>query len=334
MRQPKPFFRKQTQTWYVQLNGRQINLGPNEKAAWAEYHKLMASRTKAIGAGSLAKVLDRYWRHIKVNLAKSTLDRRRPILKSFATFCGNLPANKLQPHHVLDWLAKSYKDASATYQHTLMTTIKAGTAWCAEVGLMDHDPLKGLRKPRPTVRQEFVPYERWDELLSYCGPPGDPFRLLVEFMLQTGCRAEEVFRIEHHHVALDKRQIILPITESKGRKRSRVIWLSDRAVDIVRLAGSRSPLGQSGLLFLNTRGNPWRKNSVSCRFRALKKKMQMPSLCATTLRHSFAHHRLTIGQDSHTVSRLMGHVDGRMLETRYGHLDANVQFMQEAANAG
>ena len=37
-RQPKPFFRKQTQSWYVQLGKRQIPLGKDEDEAWKQYH--------------------------------------------------------------------------------------------------------------------------------------------------------------------------------------------------------------------------------------------------------------------------------------------------------
>ena len=37
---PKPFFRESRQLWYVQLNGRQINLGPNRDAAFTRYHDL------------------------------------------------------------------------------------------------------------------------------------------------------------------------------------------------------------------------------------------------------------------------------------------------------
>jgi hypothetical protein len=41
MRRPKPFFRKFTSTWYVQIGKQQVNLGPDEKAAWSKYHQLM-----------------------------------------------------------------------------------------------------------------------------------------------------------------------------------------------------------------------------------------------------------------------------------------------------
>ena len=42
--EPKPFFRKQTGTWYVQVGKKQHNLGPDEQVAKQKYHALMAGR--------------------------------------------------------------------------------------------------------------------------------------------------------------------------------------------------------------------------------------------------------------------------------------------------
>jgi hypothetical protein len=42
MRQAKPFYRKQTGTFYVQIDGRQIDLGPDETEAYQRWHLLMA----------------------------------------------------------------------------------------------------------------------------------------------------------------------------------------------------------------------------------------------------------------------------------------------------
>ena len=42
MRQPKLFYRKQTATFYVQVDGQQINLGPDEAEAYRQWHLLMA----------------------------------------------------------------------------------------------------------------------------------------------------------------------------------------------------------------------------------------------------------------------------------------------------
>jgi integrase len=69
---------------------------------------------------------------------------------------------------------------------------------------------------------------------------------------------------------------------SKGKKVQRVVYLSDRALEITRrLVGLRP----SGPLLLNTEGRPWCVSSVKCRFqklcrevgrRRLKSSGQMP----------------------------------------------------------
>ena len=39
---PKPFFRAPRGLWYVQIDGRQVNLGPDRDEAFRRYHDLMA----------------------------------------------------------------------------------------------------------------------------------------------------------------------------------------------------------------------------------------------------------------------------------------------------
>src|SRR5438045_2576293 len=43
---PKPFFKKSHQAWYVQLDGRQVRLGPDEAEAHRRYHALVAEGPK------------------------------------------------------------------------------------------------------------------------------------------------------------------------------------------------------------------------------------------------------------------------------------------------
>lgn len=42
-RQPKPFFRQQTQSWYFSTGGKQYPLGKDREAAFQKFHQLMAS---------------------------------------------------------------------------------------------------------------------------------------------------------------------------------------------------------------------------------------------------------------------------------------------------
>jgi integrase len=147
-------------------------------------------------------------------------------------------------------------------------------------------------------------------------------------MLYSGARVEEMFKIEAQHVNGDR--ITLPIKQSKGRRRSRVIYLPAEVVPIVAKYAAKYPTGK---LFRNTKGKPWNKNSINCRFKRLKTVMNEPKLSATVLRHSFSAHRLAEGQDSLLVSKLLGHADGRMLATRYGHLDQQSDVLRKAANS-
>ena len=39
---PKPFFKTARCLWYVEINRRQINLGPEREEAFRRYHALMA----------------------------------------------------------------------------------------------------------------------------------------------------------------------------------------------------------------------------------------------------------------------------------------------------
>ena len=44
---PKPFFRPARGLWYVQIDGKQINLGGDKAAAYKSYHGLMQQRAEA-----------------------------------------------------------------------------------------------------------------------------------------------------------------------------------------------------------------------------------------------------------------------------------------------
>jgi hypothetical protein len=43
---PKPFFRTSRGLWYVQLDGRQVNLGAEKAEAFKAYHHLMQHRSE------------------------------------------------------------------------------------------------------------------------------------------------------------------------------------------------------------------------------------------------------------------------------------------------
>jgi hypothetical protein len=41
---PEPFYRPKKNRWYVEIDGKHINLGPDEEQARVRWHQLMAGR--------------------------------------------------------------------------------------------------------------------------------------------------------------------------------------------------------------------------------------------------------------------------------------------------
>ena len=194
---------------------------------------------------------------------------------------------------------------------------------------IDRNPVANMRKPARKVREFFLQPEQWRALLEAISDR--QFADVVAFMLFTGARPQEARVVEARHYDKAHGRLVFSRYESKGEKRQRAIYLDDTAREIVERLIKQYP---EGTIFRNREGNAWTKNAFNCRFRRLKKKLNMPELCAYTCRHSFAHWKLTSGIDSQIVSKLLGHVDGRMLATRYGHAEQNEAFMLQQAQAG
>lgn len=78
MRQPKPYFRKQKQAWYVQLDGRQISLGRDKELAWRRYHQLMAGRAD-LGSerATVVQLLETYLEWCSKHRASGTYENSR-----------------------------------------------------------------------------------------------------------------------------------------------------------------------------------------------------------------------------------------------------------------
>lgn len=323
MRHSKPWFRKQTKSWYVQIKGRQINLGRDKRLAKERFHRLISGLHEAPSELTAHVLLERYCDWMKINRSATTNSSRGYVLKSFReSLPQSLRANALKPHHVSEWLNPKH---SPTTRCDRITTIKTIWNWGISMGYLESNPIARMEKPRRQIRQDFLPVDVWPKLLD--SARDREFRDFLTVMLMTGARTQEMLRFEAKH--FDRNRLILPIEDSKGCKRSRVVYLPDETIAIIERLIQASPTGP---IFRNSLGVPWNRNSIRCRFKRLKKLLGMPGLCSTTLRHSYAHHRLISGQDALTISKLMGHVNTNMLSTLYGHLDAYADYMLRAAN--
>lgn len=85
MRQPKPWFRQQSKRWYLQINGKQVNLGPDRESAFETFHRLMSGQGAAQAGISARCLVDRYAVWIDAHRAQSTAESSKPILAASAS---------------------------------------------------------------------------------------------------------------------------------------------------------------------------------------------------------------------------------------------------------
>ena len=267
---PKPFFRKSRQLWYVQLDGRQINLGPEREAAFTQYRDLMATPKPALApvvtasAGQLVVVLcDKFLDWVQAHRAAGTYQWYWWRLQSFVRHYPKLTIEELRPYHVQEWV--DAQDIATTTQRNCIRAVKRSMHWAYRQGYIDVNPLGNLEAPSPERREVLISEAEYDQLLAAIRDPG--FYDLVVTTWETGCRPQESLRVEARHVDLKNQRWVFPKSESKTKQLSRVVYLTDTALVISRVLCVKYPAGP---LFRNSRGVAWTNYAVQCAFRRIR----------------------------------------------------------------
>src|SRR5262245_8455071 len=125
----KPWFRASRGVYYVNFQGKQVNLGPDRAAAFEEYARLIAAPKVAKPAPSdtLPAVLDAFLDWLKPRRAHETFEWYAYRLERLAQRYPNLPASRLTCAMVEDWV-DSYK-ISVTSRRNYFRAIKKAMKW-------------------------------------------------------------------------------------------------------------------------------------------------------------------------------------------------------------
>ena len=322
---PKPFFRKKRGLWYVQIDGKQHNLGPEKDAAFDEYHKLMAAPPAAapVRSDTIVATVDEYLDWCQKHRAAETY---RWYLDRLQSFCQSIDADlrvaDLKPFHVQKWVDKHPEWAKGT-QRNAIASVKRVFHWAVEQGYIERSPIAHLRKPMCGRKEVVVPEEHYREMLEQTRDR--EFRDLLTVTWQTGCRPQESLRVTAKHVDQANQRWVIPVTP--GKPDNRVVYMTDESMEITKRLIKKHPKGP---LFRNTDGVPWTTDAVNCRFHRFVEKLGTRySLYA--IRHTWITRMLESGVDSLTVAFLAGHKDPSMLAKHYAHLSLNPKHLLEQA---
>jgi integrase len=323
MRFPQPFFRAPRNLWYVQIGKKQFNLGPDKEAAFAEYHRLMSRPQLEIDPNLVVSILDAFLTWEKGQRAKATYEGHRWHIQRFIDAVpgiATLSVSDFRPYHLKNWV-DGFVGVGDTHRRNAIRSVKRAFSWAIEYGYIEKNPIAGVRCPSPGRRDKLITPETFAKIL---GKVRDQrFRDLLTFAWETGARPQEVKRIEVRHFEAQLARIRFPKEESKGKKRARIIYLTDTALEIVKRMVDQQ---QSEIIFRNRRGQPWTSYAINCRLCRIAKKIG-EKFALYDFRHSFAHRMLVSGMDSLTLSELMGHEDLTMLKKVYGHLEKGNGFL-------
>lgn len=264
---PKPFFRKSRQLWYVQLNGRQFNLGPDRDEAFTRYHELMAKPEPKVlptTAAPLVVVLcDRFLDWVQLHRSAGTYQWYWWRLQKFVRKYPELTADELQPFHVQEWVDSLH--VAATTQRNCIRAVKRSLRWAQQQGYIKTNPITELEAPSPERREVVIAEDEYQRLLEAIPDPA--FYNLVVTSWETGCRPQESLRVEARHVDLKNQRWVFPKSESKTKRIARVVYLTDTAFEITARLVRTYPTGR---LFRNSNGKPWTNYAVQCAFQRLR----------------------------------------------------------------
>jgi integrase len=258
---PKPFFRKSRKLWYVQLDGIQHNLGPDQEAAFAAYHDLMRQpREKSpVRSDSIAGLIDSFLDFTEKHRAADTYEWYQSRLQRFLDRYPDLTVRELKPFHIQEWI-DSYPKLSGGSKRNLCRSIIRAMNWAAKQGYIDKSPIAGFEKPPGGKRERVITDAEWRDILAVVPDPNFQDLLLVTW--ETGCRPQESLIVEARHVDLQNSRWVFPVSESKTDL-PRVVYLTDQALDICKQRMERFPAGP---IFRNASNKPWTTEAVNCAF--------------------------------------------------------------------
>ncbi len=318
MRRAMPWYWKARKCWYVQVDGKQIKLDPDENKAWKLYGRLLATSGKLASnerqSLTVPEVADLYLDHS--DIAASTRETYTYVLTNFAEAMSK-PIMGLTKADVVGYCnARAWKDG---YRKLVYSIIQAMTKWCRDKGYLQLDPLASERNPfAPSIRETVLTRAQLEKLL---GVVSRNFGLVMRVLWYTGCRPGETCKLQARHLHPTEPVAELSAREQKtGRKtgRSRKIVFPASIMSEIRLLIEGAQ--PDSYVLTNNSGGPWTTQAIYKRFRKAIKDAALPrDLVPYSSRHGFATDGIMRGESTALLAQAMGHTNDATIQRHYLH---------------
>lgn len=324
MREAQLFSRVRTSGktyWYTRYRGKQIALGPDEKFARREHHRiqlearLRASPVKQITLSSL--IVD-FLEWQAEHRSTATYTQHRMYLLSFLeTVSPGMRPSELKRGDVYDWIDRYDGDGA---KRQAIGSVNTCLNWAMERDEIEANPIAKIKKPAKGSRDTTLTKKQRESIYRAIDEP--EFLDLFTILDQCGIRPEEARILTAKHLRISQGTAELPAAEHKTgskTKKPRVIYLSPDAIKIlIRLSKKR----KTGPLLRHPDGSEWTRHTIHSRFRKLRREVKgLPeNLSAYISRHTYVTDLIGAGVSDSVIAEMAGHADPTMVQRIYGHV--------------
>ncbi len=333
MRPAKPWYRESENRWYATVHGKKVSLGvtgkANKKAAVAAWHRLSLeppppAAPVPVEPLTVRRIVDDYLEQAAGKVKANTLAVLKGRLKPFGKAFGKADPSAVTVKQVEAYMTgKTWKASS---RNGFVAAVKACFKWAADAGHIQASPLANMVKPAGESRgaKSLITLADHQRLMAVASKP---LQALVTLLWETGARPSELASLKIGDVDYGQRVAVLADHKTAHQGKARVLFLSEKALTVLREAtGDR----EAGYVLLTLQSNRWAKNAICTAVKNAADKAKV-SVTAYGYRHTFATDALANGVPDTHVAALLGHRGTAMLHRHYSHVGSRADVMRAAA---
>lgn len=326
----KPFFKKSHQRWYVRVDGKDVSLGGDEKEAYRKWSAMVeAGRSLGDPLMKVFVLAGAFLDEQEGLVSAERLALLKHYLAAFSVKFGNSLCSEITKGDVAKW-ASGQKTWGDWAKHDAIACAKRMFNWAVELDYLPKSPIKGLQNPEPESRQRTLTKAEHSKLVSLARAAKENGTSFALYLIASRCgaRPQMIRTVEAKHISGSTWVIPKHKTRKKTGKPI-VIYMHPCLQTICRALAAKHPTGP---LFRQDSGAAWTKDTAGRKFKRLREKAKISSDAVLySYRHTFATDALVAGSSEAVVSRLLGHVDTKMVAKTYGHLDQQEDHLLNAA---
>ncbi|MEI7921416.1 MAG: site-specific integrase [Planctomycetota bacterium] len=325
---PKPFYRKSTNCWYLQIDKKQIRLADSYAESVKIWHQIMASNhdlpSKKSSVVTVQSCYEMFVSDLKANKNPRTVQWYVMYLDKFILAVkGDTPIDSCR---VLDATTaiNMHTEWKPNGRHNYCRAIKRLFLWAYAQGITASNIMINLKGYSSESRDDYITPQQMVEIENQVD---GAFKDLLIVAWDTGMRPQELFQIEARHYDPQECKITIPSSEAKGRI-MRVVYIgTERCCQLLNILAKKH---KDGPILRNHAGNPWNRNSARQAFSRHNKKTGLNTHLGA-FRKGYCTEALKSGLDTVTVSHLMGHVNAVMVSKVYAKVQHDTEFMHSAS---